>query len=70
MKERGIETEVEGYSGEDAVVVKPGSWNDDGHSKGKKSKLTSIPAKRLVSIELYDRSGSQDSGLLQARHRP
>jgi putative methanogenesis marker protein 3 len=54
MKNRGIETEVEGYSGEDAVVVKQDPDTTMSVLKDKKVKLTSIPAKRLVSIELYD----------------
>ena len=54
MKNRGIEAEVEGYSGEDAVVVKQDPEATMSMLKDKKVKLTSIPAKRLVSIELYD----------------
>jgi putative methanogenesis marker protein 3 len=55
MKNRGIEAEVEGYSGEDAVVVKQDPDTTMSVLKDKKVKLTSIPAKRLVSIELYDK---------------
>jgi putative methanogenesis marker protein 3 len=53
LKERGIETEVEGHTGEDAVVVKqqPGATMDI--LKQKKIKLTAIPAGRLVAIQLY-----------------
>jgi len=54
MKERDIETEVEGYSGEDAVVVSQDPATTMGILKEKRVRLTSIPAKRLVSIELYD----------------
>jgi putative methanogenesis marker protein 3 len=54
MKNRGIEAEVEGYSGEGAVVVKQDPNTTMNVLKDKKVKLTSIPAKRLVSIELYD----------------
>jgi UPF0288 family protein (methanogenesis marker protein 3) len=52
MKNRGIEAEVEGYSGEDAVVVKQDPDTTMSVLKDKKVKLTSIPAKRLVSIAL------------------
>ncbi len=55
MKNRGIEAEVEGYSGEDAVVVKQDPDTTMSVLKDKKVKLTSIPSKRLVSIELYDK---------------
>jgi putative methanogenesis marker protein 3 len=53
LKERDIQTEVDGPEGEDAVVVnqEPGTTMDI--IKNKKVKLTTIPAKRLVAIELY-----------------
>lgn len=54
MKSRGIEVEAEGYSGDDAVVVNQDPDTTMGVLKDKKVKLTSIPSKRLVSIELYD----------------
>ncbi len=53
MEERGIEAEVEGYEGEDAVVVKqvPGATMEI--LKRKKVRLSSIPASRLVAVQLY-----------------
>jgi putative methanogenesis marker protein 3 len=53
LRDRGIETEVEGHTGEDAVVVKqePGATMEI--LKHKRIKLTAIPAGNLVSIELY-----------------
>ncbi len=53
MKERGIEGQVEGYTGEDAVVVKQEPATTMQILKGKSVKLTAIPASRLVAIELY-----------------
>jgi putative methanogenesis marker protein 3 len=54
MKSRGIEVEVDGYGGDDAVVVNQDPDTTMGVLKDKKVKLKSIPSKRLVSIELYD----------------
>ncbi len=53
LKERGIEAEVDGYTGTDAVIVKqePGTTMDV--LRNRKVKLTSIHANRLVAIELY-----------------
>ncbi len=54
MKERGIEAEADGYSGDDAVVVRqePGATMEI--LKQKKVSLSSIPASRLVAIQLYN----------------
>lgn len=52
--EREIEYEVEGYTGDDAVVVKQEPATTMGVLKEGRVKLTAIPAKRLVAIELYD----------------
>ncbi len=54
MLEREIETEVEGYEGEDAVVVKQEPGETMSILKQKKVRIFSIPATRLVSIQLYD----------------
>jgi putative methanogenesis marker protein 3 len=54
LQGRTIEAEVEGYSGEDAVVVNQDPATTMGVLKDKRVKLTSIPSNRLVSIELYD----------------
>jgi putative methanogenesis marker protein 3 len=54
MKDREIETEVIGYTGGDAVVVNQDPAATMSILKGKRVRLTSIPANRLVSIELYD----------------
>jgi putative methanogenesis marker protein 3 len=54
MQERGIETEVEGHTGEDAVVVKQAPGATMAILKHKKVHLLSIPATRLVSVQLYD----------------
>ena len=53
MLERGIETEAEGYEGEDAVVVRqdPGATMEI--LKAKKVRLSSIPSSRLISVQLY-----------------
>ena len=53
MVERGIETEAEGYEGEDAVVVRqdPGATMEI--LKAKKVRLSSIPSTRLISVQLY-----------------
>jgi putative methanogenesis marker protein 3 len=53
MKERGIESEVSGYEGEDAVVVKQDPDTTMEVLKGRKVVLTTIAANRLVAIELY-----------------
>ena len=55
MKDREIETEVIGYTGDDAVVVNQDPAATMSILKDNKVRLTSIPAKRLVSIELYDK---------------
>ncbi len=52
-KERGIETEVEGHTGDDAVVVMQDPETTMEILKRKKVKLICIPANRLVAIELY-----------------
>jgi putative methanogenesis marker protein 3 len=54
MKDREIETQVEGYTGDDAVVVNQDPAATMSILKDNKVRLTSIPANRLVSIELYD----------------
>jgi UPF0288 family protein (methanogenesis marker protein 3) len=54
MKERGIEAEVEGYAGEDAVVVRQEPGATMAILKKKKVTLFTIPASRLVAIQLYD----------------
>ncbi len=53
MNKRGIEVQVEGHTGADAVVVKQMPGTTMQILKGKKVKLTTIPASRLVAIELY-----------------
>jgi putative methanogenesis marker protein 3 len=54
MKERGIEAEADGYSGDDAVVVsqEPGATMEI--LKQKKVSLFSIPSGRLVAIQLFN----------------
>ncbi len=54
MQKREIETEVEGYEGEDAVVVKQEPGETMSILKHKKVRIVSIPASRLVSVQLYD----------------
>jgi putative methanogenesis marker protein 3 len=54
MKERGIEAEVEGYAGEDAVVVRQEPGATMAILKKNKVTLFTIPASRLVAIQLYD----------------
>jgi putative methanogenesis marker protein 3 len=54
MKDREIETEVIGYTGDDAVVVNQDPATTMTILKEKLVRLMTIPAKRLVSIELYD----------------
>lgn len=53
MKRRGIESETEGYEGEDAVVVRqdPGATMEI--LKARKVRLSSIPSSRLISVQLY-----------------
>jgi len=53
MKEQGIDVQVAGTPGEDAVVVRQDPGTTMQILKEKKVKLTSIPASRLVAIELY-----------------
>ncbi len=54
MQERCIEVEVEGYEGEDAVVVRQEPAETMSILKHKKVRIFSIPAARLVSVQLYD----------------
>ena len=54
MQARGIEAEVEGYEGEDAVVVKQEPGATMAILKHKKVHILSIPATRLISVQLYD----------------
>jgi len=54
MQEREIEAEVEGYEGVDAVVVKQEPGETMSILKHKKVRIFSIPASRLVSVQLYD----------------
>ncbi len=53
MKDKGIDVEVSGHTGDDAVVVKQEPATTMEVLKSKKVKLTTIPANRLVAIELY-----------------
>jgi UPF0288 family protein (methanogenesis marker protein 3) len=53
MNKRGIQVQVEGHTGEDAVVVKLEPGTTMQILKGKSVKLTTIPASHLVAIELY-----------------
>jgi len=53
MSERGIETDVEGHEGEDAVVVKQEPRPTMEILKTKRVKLTAIASSHLVAIELY-----------------
>jgi len=53
LKDRGIEFEVDGHTGEDAVVVKQDPRATMEILKKKKVKLLTMPANRLVAIELY-----------------
>ncbi len=53
MNTRGIEVQVEGHTSEDAVVVKQEPGTTMQILKGKSVKLTTLPASRLVAIELY-----------------
>jgi putative methanogenesis marker protein 3 len=54
MKERGIEAVVDGYAGEDAVVVRQEPGATMAILKKNKVTLFTIPASRLVAIQLYD----------------
>jgi putative methanogenesis marker protein 3 len=54
MQEREIEAEVEGYEGEDAVVVKQVPGETMSILKHKKVRIFSIPSTRLVCVQLYD----------------
>lgn len=53
MKERGISVSTEGYTGEDAVIIKQEPETTMEVIKEKNVRLTTIPANRLVAIELY-----------------
>lgn len=53
LKEREIEVEVSGHEGEDAVIVKQDPETTMEVIGGRKVRLTTIPANRLVAIELY-----------------
>jgi putative methanogenesis marker protein 3 len=53
MQSLGIETGVEGYQGEDAVVVKQVPGETMAILKGKKVLLHSMPSSRLVTVKLY-----------------
>lgn len=54
MKERGIEVEVKGHTGEDAVVVGQDPAPTMSILKNKRVAVTSIPSSRLVAIQLDD----------------
>ena len=53
MTGRGIETETEGYEGEDAVVVRQNPGATMEILKARKVRLSSIPSSRLISVQLY-----------------
>jgi putative methanogenesis marker protein 3 len=53
MQSSGIETSVEGYQGEDAVVVKQEPETTMAILKGKKVLLHGMPSNRLVAVKLY-----------------
>ncbi len=53
LKEKGIEAEINGYSGEDAVIVKQNPGTTMEVIRDKRVELTTMPANRLVAIELY-----------------
>ncbi len=53
MKELGIEVEVDGHTGDDAVVIRQDPPTTMEILKGKKVRLTAIPSNHLVAIELY-----------------
>ncbi len=54
MRERGIDVEVAGYTGEDAIVVNQEPAATMSILKKKKVLVTSIPSSRLVSVHLDD----------------
>lgn len=54
LKERGVEVNVDGYSGVDAVVVDQDPATTLGVLKARHVTIKSIPASHLVTIELYD----------------
>lgn len=54
LKNREITPEVEGYQGDDAVVIKQEPGTTMEVLKNKKVKLSAIPADHLISIELFD----------------
>lgn len=53
LKERGIQAEVEGFSGEEAVVVGQEPSATMAVLKSGSVRLTAIPSNRLIAIELY-----------------
>ena len=53
MKSQGIATEVSGYQGEDAVVVKQEPAETMAILKGNSVLLHSVPSGRLVAVKLY-----------------
>ncbi len=53
LKVRGIESEVEGHTGDDAVVVAQDPKTTMQILKDRKVKLVAIPTSRLISIELF-----------------
>ena len=54
LKNREITPEVEGYQGDDAVVIKQEPGTTMEVLRNKKVKLSAIPADHLISIELFD----------------
>jgi len=54
MQKRGIDVEVKGHTGEDAVVVGQDPAQTMSILKNKKVLITSIPSSRLVAVELDD----------------
>jgi putative methanogenesis marker protein 3 len=54
MQDRGIEAQVEGYQGKDAVVVKQEPGATMAILKHKKVLISAIPSARLISLQLYD----------------
>jgi putative methanogenesis marker protein 3 len=54
MQARGIEAQVDGYQGKDAVVVKQEPAATMAILKHKKVLIFAIPSARLISIQLYD----------------
>ncbi len=53
LKKQGIEAEINGYSGEDAVIIKQNPGTTMEVIRDKRVELTTMPANRLVAIELY-----------------